>query len=58
MTMIPLTDTSRRPARYPAMTTAIILMNVLVFVLEIMGGDQIIMIRGETEARPEPEPEQ
>ena len=31
MTMIPLTDTSRRPAHYPAMTTAIILMNVLVF---------------------------
>ena len=31
---------------------------VLVQMLEIMGGDQIIMIRGETEARPEPEPEQ
>jgi membrane associated rhomboid family serine protease len=42
MTMIPLTDTSRRPARYPAMTTAIILMNVLVFVLEIMGGESFV----------------
>jgi len=31
---------------------------VLMQMLEIMGGDQIIMIRGETEARPEPEPEQ
>src|SRR6516162_6431371 len=42
MTMIPLTDTSRRPARYPAMTTAIILMNVFVFVLEIMGGESFV----------------
>src|SRR5215475_10195895 len=42
MTMIPLTDTSRRPTRYPAMTTAIILMNVLVFVLEIMGGESFV----------------
>jgi membrane associated rhomboid family serine protease len=40
--MIPLTDTSRRPARYPAMTTAIILMNVFVFVLEIMGGESFV----------------
>ena len=38
MTMIPLTDTSRRPLRYPAMTTAIILINALVFLLELMGG--------------------
>src|SRR5262252_6274956 len=42
MTMIPLTDTSRRPARYPAMTTAIILMNLFVFVLEIMGGESFV----------------
>jgi membrane associated rhomboid family serine protease len=42
MTMIPLTDASRRPARYPAMTTAIILMNVLVFALEIMGGESFV----------------
>ncbi len=42
MTMIPLTDTSRRLTRYPAMTTAIILMNVLVFVLEIMGGEPFV----------------
>lgn len=42
MTMIPLTDTSRKPIRYPAMTTAIILMNVLVFALEIMGGEAFV----------------
>jgi stage II sporulation protein AA (anti-sigma F factor antagonist) len=29
---------------------------VLVRMLEIMGADQMITIRGETEARPEPEP--
>jgi anti-sigma B factor antagonist len=29
---------------------------VLVQMLEIMGADQVITIRGETEARPEPEP--
>jgi membrane associated rhomboid family serine protease len=42
MTMIPLSDTSRRPARYPAMTTAIILINVLVFVLELIGGESFV----------------
>src|SRR5215467_1643545 len=42
MTMIPLTDISRRPTRYPAMTTAIILINVLVFMLEIMGGEPFV----------------
>ena len=42
MTLIPLTDTSRRPTRYPAMTTAIILVNALVFALEIMGGDSFV----------------
>ena len=40
--MIPLTDTSRRPARYPVMTTAIILMNAFVFLLEIMGGESFV----------------
>src|SRR6201987_1654281 len=42
MTMIPLTDVSRRPLRYPAMTTAIILMNALVFLLELMGGEPVV----------------
>jgi membrane associated rhomboid family serine protease len=42
MTMIPLTDVSRRPLRYPAMTTAIIVMNALVFLLELMGGEPFV----------------
>ena len=43
MTMIPLTDSSRRPTRYPAMTTAIIVLNVLVFMLEIIGGGSFVL---------------
>src|SRR5436309_10000244 len=42
MTMIPLTDTSRRSLRYPAKTTAIILMNALAFLLELMGGEPFV----------------
>src|SRR5262252_9059846 len=42
MTMIPLTDTSRRPARYPAMTIAIIFVNAAVFALEILGGEAFV----------------
>ena len=40
--MIPLTDDSRRPRRFPAITTAIILANVLVFFIELAGGDDFI----------------
>ncbi|MGO9265364.1 MAG: rhomboid family intramembrane serine protease [Candidatus Binataceae bacterium] len=40
--MIPLTDASRRPGRFPVVTTAIILVNVFVFVLELMGGDAFV----------------
>ena len=36
--MIPLKDASRQPRRYPIITTTIILLNGLVFVLEIIGG--------------------
>ena len=36
--MIPLADTSRRPRRFPFVTTAIILMNGLVFLMELTGG--------------------
>src|SRR5579871_3333241 len=42
MSMIPLSDTSRRPIRCPVMTTSIILLNVLVFGLEIMGGESFV----------------
>jgi membrane associated rhomboid family serine protease len=36
--MIPLTDASRQPRSFPAVTTAIIVANVLVFILELIGG--------------------
>ncbi len=42
-TMIPLRDESRRPERFPAVTTMIIIVNVLVFVAELMGGDAFVM---------------
>jgi len=40
--MIPLSDASRRPSSFPVVTTAIIVVNALVFVLELMGGDAFI----------------
>ncbi len=40
--MIPLVDTSRRPRRFPVVTTAIILVNALVFLLELKGGDAFV----------------
>lgn len=40
--MIPLADASRAPRRFPIVTTAIILMNALVFLLELMGGDEFV----------------
>ena len=41
--MIPLSDASRKPASFPIMTTAIIIMNVIVFVMELMGGDAFVL---------------
>jgi rhomboid family protein len=41
--MIPLSDDSRRPARFPIVTTAIIVVNALVFLLELTGGEEFIM---------------
>jgi membrane associated rhomboid family serine protease len=40
--MIPLSDASRRPDRLPVVTTGIIIVNVLVFVLELAGGDEFV----------------
>ncbi len=40
--MIPLGDASRGPRRFPIVTTAIILVNALVFLLELMGGDEFV----------------
>jgi len=40
--MIPIGDASRRPVRMPVVTVAIILVNALVFLLELAGGDAFI----------------
>jgi membrane associated rhomboid family serine protease len=40
--MIPLGDTSRRPRRFPIVTAAIIFVNALTFLLELMGGDAFV----------------
>jgi len=41
--MVPLGDASRRPARVPLVTAGIILVNVFVFVLELMRGETFVM---------------
>jgi rhomboid family protein len=41
--LIPLTDASRRPVRIPVVTGFIILVNVLVFLLELLRGDAFVM---------------
>jgi membrane associated rhomboid family serine protease len=41
--MIPLSDASRRPARIPIVTALIIVINVFVFLLELMRGDTLVM---------------
>ncbi len=40
--MIPLGDASRRPIHFPQMTLTIIGVNVFVFILELIGGEDII----------------
>jgi membrane associated rhomboid family serine protease len=40
--LIPLTDASRRPRRFPIVTVAIIAINVVVFGLELSGGDAFV----------------
>jgi len=42
MGMIPLSDASRRPDRFPIVTTSIIVANALVFVMELIGGDEFV----------------
>jgi membrane associated rhomboid family serine protease len=39
---IPLRDISRRPVHRPAVTVAIIVVNVVVFVLELLGGEPFV----------------
>ena len=41
--LIPLSDASRRPVRLPVVTAFIIVVNVLVFLLEMMRGDAFVM---------------
>ena len=41
--LVPLGDASRRPARVPVVTALIIVVNVVVFLLELMRGDAFVM---------------
>lgn len=41
--MIPLGDASRRPTRFPVATIALILVNALVFLLELDGGETFVL---------------
>lgn len=40
--LIPLSDASRRPARIPVVTIFVVLVNALVFVLELMNGETFV----------------
>ena len=40
--IIPLSDASRRPDRFSAVTTTIIILNIFVFLLELMGGEDFV----------------
>src|SRR5215467_6262312 len=42
MSIIPLTDASRRPAGFPVVTLSIIVINVIGFVLELVNGDAVV----------------
>jgi len=42
-TMIPLGDASRRPLHRPVVTASIILVNAIVFVMELQGGEPFVM---------------
>ena len=41
--LIPLGDASRRPRNFPAVTTAIIAVNAIVFVAELAGGESFVL---------------
>jgi membrane associated rhomboid family serine protease len=40
--MIPLIDDTRRPARFPFVTTSLIVVNVIVFLIELANGDAFV----------------
>jgi membrane associated rhomboid family serine protease len=48
--MIPLTDSSRRPQRFPAVTLTLIVLNVVVFGFELLGGDAFVQAWSATPA--------
>jgi membrane associated rhomboid family serine protease len=41
--LIPLTDASRRPLRFPVVTVCIIVLNFVVFALELSGGEPFVL---------------
>jgi membrane associated rhomboid family serine protease len=41
--LIPLSDASRRPVRLPVVTASIIVVNIFVFLLELMRGDAFVL---------------
>lgn len=43
MPVIPLSDASRRPTRFPVVTASLIVINVVVFLAELAGGDPFVM---------------
>jgi rhomboid family protein len=42
MPIIPLTDASRRPTSFPTVTAGIIVLNALVFIVELFGGEPFV----------------
>jgi len=42
MAIVPLTDVSRRPTRFPVVTLSIIVVNFIVFIIELINGDAFI----------------
>jgi membrane associated rhomboid family serine protease len=42
MALIPLGDSSRRPTKFPVVTAAIIVVNAVVFLVELFGGDEFV----------------
>jgi len=42
-TVVPLSDASRRPTHFPVLTTSIIVVNVVVFLAELMRGDAFVL---------------
>ena len=48
--MIPLSDSSRRPVEFPAVTIWLIAINVVAFGLELLGGDEFVLAWSVTPA--------